>query len=231
MWIAWLYSILSAVAPVWRRSPALFSCLHSVRHDLNFSFIVLTTVIQIKFNSNLCSIWLNLQILHSIQFLLPNFYIILLHDDHLPSFTVAVGCSLPALSSWVARFRPELSHWRARTSRMTCSARFLVAALPACSMLPSGAGCSILPRGPALERATSHTQSHNATTKFSFARISLCSRSISVSSGSSGAINVNGRSSAVVSGMSGNRLWKLPVSKITRSRWNNVSADMRFRQK
>lgn len=132
--------------------------------------------------------------------------------NHLPSFTVAVGCNLPALSSWVARFRPELSHWRARTRRMTCSARFLVAALPACSMLLRGTGCSILPSGPALDLATSHTHSHNATTKFSLARISLCSRSISVSSGSSGAINVSGRSSIVVGGISGKRLWKLPAS-------------------
>ena len=130
----------------------------------------------------------------------------------LPSFTVAVGCSLPALSSWVAKFRPELSHWRARTRRMTCSARFLVAALPACSMLPRGAGCSMFPSGPALDLATSHTHSHNATTKFNLARISLCSRSISVSSGNSGAMNVNGRSSIVVGGISGNRFWKLPAS-------------------
>ena len=188
--MAWLYRILSAVAPVWWRSPALLSCLHSARHVLNFSFIVFTTEIVIIF----------------IYYYILCAEIRINEINKLPSFTVAVGCNRPAFNCWVARLNPELSHWRALTSKITCSALLLVAAVLACSIPPKGA-----PKGPAFVLATSHTHSHNATTKFNFANISLCSRSKSVSSGSSGAKNVNGWSS-IVGFTSGKRFWKLPAS-------------------
>lgn len=110
----------------------------------------------------------------------------------------------------MARLSPELSHCRALTRSMTCSARLFVAALLACSIPPSGA-----PRGPARVLATSLTHSHSATTKLSFARISLCSRSSRVSSGSSGAMNVNGRSSVRPGLSSGKKFWKLAASDIS----------------
>lgn len=124
-----------------------------------------------------------------------------------PSLTAVVGCNRPALRCCVARLNPELSHCSALTRSMTCSARLLVAALLDWSTLPRAA-----PRGVARLRATSHTQSQNATTKFNLARISLCSRSRRVSSVSSGAMKVNLRSSNNPALNSGKRSWKLPAS-------------------
>lgn len=70
-----------------------------------------------------------------------------------------------------------------RSDRLQCSG--------ACGAI--GASADIrADNGAHFASATSKMQSHNATTKFNFAKVSLCVRSNKVSTGRSGALNIHG---------------------------------------
>lgn len=70
-----------------------------------------------------------------------------------------------------------------RSERLQCSG--------ACGVIEASADINA-DNGAHFASATSKIQSHNATTKFNFANVSLCVRSNSVSTGRSGAWNMHG---------------------------------------
>lgn len=108
----------------------------------------------------------------------------------LPFLTFDEGFKLPLLNCWEAKFKPDDNSCNALTSNTKRSA--LLQCSGACGGICGWsfeAAAIKADNGAHRESATSCIQSVRARTKFNFDKVSLCSRSIRVSSDSSGAWN------------------------------------------